>query len=226
MSQSSDNSKAILTAELLSRRWLTEKVFEIELARPVSLDYTAGQTIAFMHESIKRYYSCVSAPVESTLKFCVQRVKKGVFSNILASAEIGSLFHITGPHGYFTFNASPRKAIFVATGTGIAPFVSMARAGAAGFTLFHEVEIEEELFYQSELRPAALEYHACVAEISEDRISFTDLFCGKAADCIKKDLTSARYDFYLCGSEEMIKEVTLFADENYPGSHIYTEIFF
>jgi len=226
MSPFSDNATTRFTAELLSRRWLSDHVFEIELARPASLEFTAGQTIAFLYESIKRYYSLVSGPTESTLTLCVQRVKDGIFSNILASAEIGSRFQLTGPHGYFTFKTVQRKPVFVASGTGIAPFVSMARAGVTDFTLFHEVEVERELFYQSELRDAASEYHACLAEVSEDKMSFADLFCGKAADCLKKNLTKASYDFYLCGSEETIRAVTLLADENYPGSLIYTEVFY
>jgi ferredoxin-NADP reductase len=205
---------------------LTDHVFEIEIARPASFDFTAGQTIAFFHESIKRYYSLVSGPAESTLTLCIQRVKDGVFSNILASAAIGSQFQLTGPHGYFTFKPSQRRAVFAASGTGIAPFVSMARTGIIGFTLFHEVEVEKELFYQSELRHAALAYHACLAAISEHKTAFSDLFCGKAAECIKKDLAKAGYDFYLCGSEEMIRAVTLLADENYAGSLIYTEVFY
>jgi benzoate/toluate 1,2-dioxygenase reductase component len=226
MLPSSDNAATRFSTELLSRRWLSHHVFEMELARPESFTFTAGQTIAFLHESIKRHYSLVSGPAESTLTLCVQRIKEGVFSNILAAAEIGARFHISGPHGYFTFKPSQRRAVFVATGTGIAPFVSVARTGVTGFTLFHEVEFEKELFYQSELRDAALEYYACLTKISEDKRLCSNLFCGKAADCIKKYLTKASYDFYLCGNEKMIKEVTLLVDENYPKSFIYTEVFF
>ena len=45
----------------------------------------------------------------------------------------------TGPHGYFTFRDFRLKPVFVATGTGIAPFVSMVRAGAKGFIVLHGV---------------------------------------------------------------------------------------
>ena len=39
-------------------------------------------------------------------------------------------------------------------------------------------------------------------------------------------LARRAYDFYLCGREEMIRDVTLLVDEAFPGSRVYAEIFF
>ena len=226
MSQSSESFDGLVSVELLSRRWLTENAFEIELTRPASFNFKPGQTIAFHHKSIKRYYSLISTPSHATLELCVHRVKEGAFSSILASADIGSVFELSGPHGYFTYKPSTRSAVFVATGIGIAPFISMARSGVAGFIVFHEVDAIEELLYQPELRHVALNYHPCITQGQDEDISMTELFCGKIYDCITKSLAESSYDFYLCGHREMIQEVTRLVDRRYPDSFVYTEVFF
>jgi hypothetical protein len=51
-------------------------------------------------------------------------------------------------------------------------------------------------------------------------------FQGRVTEYLRKYLETGRYDFYLCGRREMIRDVTLLADEKFPGSYIYTEIFY
>ena len=168
----------------------------------------------------------LSSPGDSNLTICVYNVPQGGFSPVLADAEIGAHFTVTGPHGYFTFNRSGRRPVFVASGTGIAPFVSMGRAGITGFILLHEVELAEELYYQEFLRKTASSYIPCLlAPPAADTLPPGTLR-GKAANYIKKNLAPARYDFYLCGEREMTREVTLLADEQFPGSYVYKEVYF
>jgi hypothetical protein len=51
-------------------------------------------------------------------------------------------------------------------------------------------------------------------------------FHGNAAGYIKENLPPASYDFYLCGEREMTREVTLLADDRFPGSYVFKEVFF
>jgi ferredoxin-NADP reductase len=221
-----DNTARFQTIELLQRRWLSKTVFEIELSRPPSWMFEPGQTIRFVHESLERYYSLLSAPGDSNLTICVYNVPQGNFSPVLADAEIGTHFTVTGPHGYFTFNRSGRTPVFVASGTGIAPFISMGRAGITGFILLHEVDLAEELYYQEFFRKTASRYIPCLlAPPAADPLP-PGALQGKAATYIKENLATASYDFYLCGEREMIREVTLLADEQFPGSYVYKEVYF
>ena len=222
----SDNSGAIQTVELLQRRWLSKNTFEIELTRPPALEFTAGQTICFNHESMKRYYSLLSTPDDPTLVLCVYHVSQGSFSPVLADARIGTPFRVSGPHGYFTFSRSERAPIFVATGTGVAPFVSMGRSGIGDFCLLHEVEFAEELYYQDILRNLASKYVPCLLETSSSDPLPPDTFCGHAAEYVKRHLRPTSYDFYLCGDREMMNEITLLADEDFQGSFVFKEVFF
>jgi ferredoxin-NADP reductase len=212
--------------ELIRRRWLSKKAFEIELARPPGFQFTAGQTIRFVHGDIERYYSLISAPSDPTLAMCVRHVEGGKFSPTLAAADIATPFKFTGPHGYFIFSASTRPPVFVATGTGIAPFVSMVRSGLRDFTLLHGVSFPEDLYYEHLLRGAAKKFVPCLSGSTADEELLPGRFHGRVSDYIQKKLPRAKYDFYLCGRDEMVRDVTLLIDDCFPGSLVFNEVFF
>ena len=217
---------ALQTVELLQRRWLSKNAFEIELTRPSAFEFKAGHTICFIHESMERYYSLLSTPYDPTLALCVFYVSDGSFSPVLAHARIGTRFNISGPHGYFTLKPSTRAAVFVATSTGIAPFVSFARSGIQNFPLFHEATSPEELYYQADFEKLKSAYHPCLPAEKTATAMPEGMFQGHVATCIETNLSRGIYDFYLCGHREMIRNVTLLVDERFPGSHVYTEVFF
>ena len=226
VSTTPDNPRAIHDVELIQRRWLTKNVFEIELTRPSSLHFEPGQTICFIYNSLERYYSLLSNPNDPTLALCVYNVPQGSFSPILAAAKIGSSFKVAGPYGYFIFNLSKRPPVFIATGTGIAPFVSMGRSGITDFILLHEVESAKDLYYQDLFQKIASNYVPCLLKLSANNHSPPGNYHGKAADFIKNKLPPKSYDFYLCGERKMTREVTLLIDEHFAGSHVFKEVFF
>jgi len=45
-------------------------------------------------------------------------------------------------------------------------------------------------------------------------------------DYIENHLPPLVYDFYLCGRSDMIRDVILIVDEKFPGSYVYTEIYY
>lgn len=213
-------------SEILNRRRLSEKVFEIELTRPPSFEFIPGQRISLIHETLERDYSLISTPMDPILAFCIRKVEEGIFSPILASMDIGTPLSFTGPHGYFIFRLSRRPAVFIATGTGIAPFVSMGRSGSTGFTLLHGVRMPEDLYYESFFRGIAKHYVPCLSAIQAETPQPHDAFRGRVTDYLERQLTSGSYDFYLCGRRDMIRDVTHIVDERFPGSFIYTEIYY
>jgi len=221
-----EDARRIETTELLKRQWLSKNVFEIQLGRPESFAFEAGQTIRFIHKSIERHYSLLSVPDDPFLSLCVYHISNGQFSPILADAEIGTRFKFSGPHGYFTFKPSSRPAVFVACGTGIAPFVSMSRSGVTDFMLLHEVQRVEDLYYQNVFHKIASNYVPCLLQAAPADPSPPGAFHGDAAGYLIKNLQPGSYDFYLCGEREMIRGVTLLVDERFAGSYVYTEVFY
>lgn len=78
----------------------------------------------------KRAYSIASAPGSpkpDCLEFAVTRVDGGAMSNALFALTLGARVEVDGPHGFFVREraASSRPALFIATGTGLAPLRSM-----------------------------------------------------------------------------------------------------
>ncbi|UJW77026.1 benzoate 1,2-dioxygenase electron transfer component BenC [Rhizobium sp. SL42] len=81
-----------------------------------------------------RSYSFSSAPGDKRLGFLIKKIPGGVMSNWLADAKPGDRLDITGPLGSFYLREVKRPLLFLAGGTGLAPFLSMlevlARAGS------------------------------------------------------------------------------------------------
>ena len=225
-SNASSNRDLRYTATLVNRTYLSEKTFEVELTRPDSLDFVPGHNIRFRYNELERYYSIISKPDEPRLKLLVRLVDGGIFSKVLASADIGIQFQLTGPHGYFIFQPSSRPPVFVATDTGIAPFVSMASSGIKDFILFHEIDHPKNLYYESVFRQSSCKYIPCISGTVIKGQMPLGAFQGNVDECIRKELRSGVYDFYLCGRSEMIRDLTKLIDESFSGSLIYREVFF
>jgi ferredoxin-NADP reductase len=211
------------TTALVRRRWLSKKTFEITLSRPPGFEFKPGQRISVGIDQHERDYSIVSAPGESELTLCIRNVSGGKLSNFLSTADIGASLSISGPFGYFTYKSSTCPAVFVATGTGIAPFSSMTRSGISGYILLHGVSSTADLYYASLFRQSADNYIPC---LTGDKKLPAGSFQGTVTQYIAQQLETKTYDFYLCGRREMIRDVTLLIDERFPDSLVYTELFF
>lgn len=223
---SKEQDVPIYSTEVLHRFWLTDRVLEIGLSKPSTFQFIAGQRIRLLHGDIRRDYSLITAPNDPVLALCLKKIDGGEYSPILASAEQGTHLSFTGPLGYFTYRPSENPAVFVATGTGIAPFLSMVRSGIADFTLLHGVGAATSLYFQEIFRPAARLYVPCLAADEDETDSGGNVFRGRVSHYLAEHLPPGVYDFYLCGRQEMIRDVTLLVDARFPGSLIYTEVFY
>ncbi|MFP3565611.1 benzoate 1,2-dioxygenase electron transfer component BenC [Paraburkholderia sp. SIMBA_030] len=72
-----------------------------------------------------RSYSFSSAPGELKISFLIKKIPGGVMSTWLESAQAGNKVELTGPLGSFYLRAVERPLLFLAGGTGLAPFLSM-----------------------------------------------------------------------------------------------------
>jgi NAD(P)H-flavin reductase len=211
--------------QLINRRKLSEKAFEVEFTRPCAFEFSPGQRIRLIHENIERDYSLICAPEDATLSLCIRKYKDGQMSSILATADIGSWFHFAGSYGYFLFRPSIKQAVFVATGTGIAPFVSMARSKSRGFIFLHGVSTCSELYYKPLLKSMVQHYIPCVSDDMPGPYSSGEAFSGRVTQYLEHHLDPGVYDFYLCGKQAMIKDVMHIIDSYFSGSLVYTERF-
>ncbi|MGY5809073.1 benzoate 1,2-dioxygenase electron transfer component BenC [Rhizobium sp. LEGMi198b] len=72
-----------------------------------------------------RSYSFSTAPGEQKIGFLIKKIPGGVMSNWLERAAVGTKLELTGPLGSFYLREVKRPLLFLAGGTGLAPFLSM-----------------------------------------------------------------------------------------------------
>ena len=214
------------TFELLERNELSGDTFELAMSRPSAFNFLPGQRIRILHGDIERDYSIISTPQDEKISLCVRRVEDGKFSPYLTSANPGQKFIFEGPLGYFTFQSSERPSVFVATGTGLAPFISMARSGVRGFTLLHGVSRSEDSYYEALWEETSDLYVQCLSDTAAQIRDFKNIFGGRVTDYLVHQLPCKPYDFYLCGSGEMIRDAIYIIDELFHGSFVRTEIYY
>lgn len=214
-------------SRLLRRRRLSAGSLEIELERPPGFSFIPGQRIQIFRGRDTREYSLVSGPEDASLLLCLRVVEGGVFTPWFASLPEGAEIAFCGPFGYFVYNPSPRPACFVATGTGIAPFVAMAKAGLSGFTLLHGVRTPEETYYREVFEARARRYVACISGgAPPEEGPPQGFFPGRVTSYAERVLSGGPLDFYLCGNREMVRDMTRIVDERFEGSRVFVEIFY
>jgi ferredoxin-NADP reductase len=121
------------TARLARSVTLSEltKHLEFEMKGVSRFGFVAGQWLSFKTnmpdgEELTRAYSIASPPSDGNrFALCLNRVQDGFMSNFLCDVKEGDEIHCQGPFGDFILRPPMRDTIFIATGTGIAPFRSM-----------------------------------------------------------------------------------------------------
>jgi benzoate/toluate 1,2-dioxygenase reductase subunit len=212
------------TLTIAGRDWLSPHIFEVRFRRPRGFRFLAGQKIRFLSADIGRDYTLVNGPGDPMLAICVRLVPNGRFSPLLAAARPDETFEAEGPSGFFTCQPSIRPKIFVATGTGIAPFVSFVRDGVRDFTCLHGVREPEELCYRAVVAPSARIYLPCLSG-GKKAETVRQGFRGRVTRYLRDHLVPGVYDFYVCGRSEMVAEAVHVIDEKFEGSRVFTEIF-
>jgi NAD(P)H-flavin reductase len=205
---------------------LTKHTLELGFTRPDDLTFQPGQKLAFYYQHTTREYTLINATDSDELTLCLRWIPHGGFSSVLAQSALFTEFEVSPPFGYFTFQPSSRNAVFVGVGTGIAPFVAYVRAGIEDFTLLHGVQSEKHLYYRQELASAAKNYVPCLSIAPEAQGDETPPFKGRVTHYIEHILPPETYDFYLCGSGDMIRDATAVIDRRHPGSSIFCEPFY
>ena len=155
-----------MKARLLGSRELAPDVrhFVFEAPEVQEFYFVPGQFVSFTQvfdgKQITRPYSIASAPGGNRFELCLNLVEDGIFSPHLFHLQPGETVEMSAPLGYFVLRNPGKDAIFVATGTGIAPFRSILAAylgqgDQRQITLIFGVRYERNLLYRSEFEDLA-----------------------------------------------------------------------
>jgi CDP-4-dehydro-6-deoxyglucose reductase len=171
-------------------------------------------TAAIGEDEITRAYSIVSPPNGGRFALCANLVQDGHLSPFLFALNQGDEIQFKGPYGAFTIRRPASDSIFVATGTGIAPFRSMLLSDLEAhadrqFKLVFGVRHEYGLLYHDELaaldqRFANFEYRPTLTRPPE---SWTGRV-GRVQQWVIEALGDRRdIDVYICGLREMVDDM-------------------
>lgn len=146
-------------------KFWTPSLFSFTTQRPAQLEFTAGQFVRLGlrkedGSEVWRAYSFVSAPHEDHLEFYSIVAPDGEFSPRLAAMQAGDTLMIDHTaHGFLTLDrfTGGRDLWMLATGTGLAPFLSILREARAWqdferLFLVHSVRRAQDLSYSDQLR--------------------------------------------------------------------------
>lgn len=192
---------------VVTTRWYGEDVFELQLERR-GLSFVPGDCLALFSPDgrVSRPYSISSGTDEAVLRFLVRRMPGGEVSPYLAACRPGDSVRVSPPFGWFRpgEHGARRPFVFIATGTGVAPFLSYLRS-------------------QPAVRPAAFLYgvrHLADAvetdwlravggmRLAVSRENAPGCHRGRVTDLLPGLPLAGEIDYYLCGLDAMIDEVT------------------
>lgn len=189
------------------------------------MQFDAGQHILLgkSDEDDQREYSIYSGVDDEYLEVLIKEVINGSVSKHLKNLSPGDNLKVEGPLGFFGLNKDQiktHKFLFVASGTGIAPFHSMINSYPdLDYTILHGIRHCNEAYGKEDYDPDR--YIRCASR---------DVACeyeGRVTDYIKENEFDKDTICYFCGNFKMIKEaMDLLEKKGIPSNQLHAEVYF
>ena len=221
-----------MKAKVVYRYDMTAELWTIRIAPEEKVSFQAGQYVTLglpgNPKNIERPYSVVSSPKEPELEFFLELVPHGDLTPLLHKIQVDEEVYLRrSAKGRFLLDAASGHPnhFLVATVTGVAPYVSMARELAARadagenipyrLVVLQSGSVPGELGYREELETLAsahpwLSYVGSISRTWLDPGWKGEL--GRAEDVARKHLdaagfTAADTTVYVCGNPDMIENM-------------------
>lgn len=213
---------------LLTVRWLSRSAYVLRLERG-ALAFEPGQyvTLGLAGSTARREYSIYSGCRDPFLEVLIKQVEGGAVSRQLARLAPGAVLECDGPFGYFTIAAARRAAplLFIASGTGIAPFHSFVRSHPRlDYRLLHGVRTAAEQYDSAEYAPDR--YLPCLSREAPADTPPAG-YRGRVTDYLREHPAAAGTACYLCGNSEMIfAAFDLLKKQGIAGADLFAEVYF
>lgn len=203
-----------IPVKISSIEQLSNEVIKIKLRTPPNkeLKFIPGQYLDLTRKGIKRSYSIASLPGDSFVELIIKRYPNGEFSNYLFNeASINDLLRLEGPKGtYILPEKIANRIVFVSTGTGIAPNLSIIKSAllnrkidSSKIIIVHgQRYVNEHIYSLEETLPGVKIIKTTSREVSEL------YFHGYVQDAIKSlNLDMADLMVFACGNPQMVKNL-------------------
>ncbi len=213
-----------------------------ESERPLA--FQPGQYASISYEkrgkfSTSRCFSIVSSPTDQHVLQFSMRVR-GHFTTALSKLQKGDLVDVTGPFGGFVFDTTrDKKAVFMAGGIGITPFMSMVRYLSAlkadnDTVLLYSCASQDDVPFGDELRDIQdkhpnLKVIFVVGNGPIDKLPADQVVSGRITPELLDKVTGKSYNdrrFFICGPPVFMKPMAgMLVKQGVPNTNILTEAF-
>ena len=215
--------KELFTHKITTVEEIVPGYFTLEFER--KFDFIPGQVvgIALNHHDDPRLYSIASSNGKVTMRILFDVFPQGQLTPPLSKLKPGDEILVSEPFGKFT--PSGKAEWWIATGTGIAPFVSMVESG---------VDIPQKLLHGSRTLAHFLFQDVFKSHLGENYLRFCTKEKGDGAieGRLTKWLNEQKelpkdVNFFLCGNPEMVVEVRdIILSKGVAFENIMAEIYF
>ena len=196
-----------------------------------NIKFNPGQffSIGVPEVPINREYSVSSGIDENYLDFLIREINDGVLSTKLKNLKKNDQIKMLGPYGEFylkEFNTK-KKYNFFASGSGLAPFISIIRSFKnLNYNIFHGVRLFEDIYTENELK----NYNVFISKYdNNEKHSTIKTYNGRIISNFEviKNYINSNDLFFICGNSLMINDVCDYLEKNnIKNSNIYSELFF
>jgi ferredoxin-NADP reductase len=184
----------------------------------------------------------ISSPATdlSEYEYFIRLVPEGEFTPLLWQRSVGDRMFMKGAKGKFVLQDDGKKCLFVASGTGLAPFISMietmlATGESREMHLLHGVSHAYDLAWREWLTEIEADqrlpfHYAGTVSRPQQNPDWTGL-TGRVetvvgAEMDRRGLTAADTTIYLCGNPDMITAVEdIGAERGFPPEQIRKELY-
>ena len=213
---------------VLSKKNWSDNIFSFTTTRPEDFDFKNGEFVTLglrpNKKLIPRAYSIVSSNQQESLEFLSIRVPDGPLTSHLSEVDSGSSIWINQKStGSLTLDhIKPGRHLFmIATGTGVAPFISLIR-GAEAYQRFekvilvHSVRTKSGLAFRNELESLSNQQFIYFPTVTRESFKYTargsDLFCSGELSTILgiPELNPDLDRVMVCGNPNMNRDVKSF----------------
>lgn len=212
------------TYKVLAKRVLSDNTYVLRIERP-EFKILSGQCFSLGTQdlAINREYSMYSSSNDDYIDFLIRKIPGGRVSSRLYELEKGDEVQMNGPYGEFclpTEEIESNEYLFIASGTGIAPFHSFALTHEnLKYKLIHGIRLAEEAYDKEDYSKSS--YLNCISRPENGKNG------RKVTDYLLENDLNLKSKVYLCGNRNMITDaIGILRAKGFGGEAIFTETFF
>lgn len=216
-----------------------DNLLVLQATGPQQFSFVPGQFVSLRVDEFQyRAYSICSDPRDGDqglFKLIISSSHEGVGANFVRSLNADDEVEFLGPRGTFKLHsANAPNILLVATGTGIAPFISMLyqlkhEKSQTKIRLLHGIRFDGHSLFKPELKSFKKDLHdfdytICHSQSKYSPLPETCLF-GRVTDHIQVEEPQNTH-IYLCGNPDMISDaVQLLQKLEVPDNAVFYEKF-